>query len=238
MFVMKRRRRKNRIEKRSNFDVKKFLATIIVIALPITVFCIAANLTLRLGEIYEYSLDSSEILENTTIVTDKDSVANTFASFMQHRTPELSLIESVEYDPQEIFSRQDKDAMAGLRWILDILLAIGAVGFFATAVCYFFLIRWRVKDIFMNRFKVSVVVFAGILVANAMTILVPSIRNAVYGKIIGTKFPDGDNLVLLLSDSFPLQVTVAETLLASILMSIVAYITWTIAGRRKLFRGF
>ncbi len=224
--------------KKRDFDIQKFLANLIVIFLPIMIFCLSANIVLRLGEVYEFSLNSSEIMENTTIATTKDDVVNTFASFMQHRMPELTLMENVEYEPQDIFSSLDKKAMAGLRSLLDVLLAIGAGAFLVNLAAYFFLIRWRVKAVFMKRFKIAVLVLLIIEVVNAVINLVPSLRMAAYGGVFGKKFPDGDNLVLLLSDSFPFQVTMFEIIVGGILLALMTYITWSVAGRRKFFKRF
>ena len=224
--------------KKREFDIQKFLANLIVIFLPIMIFCLSANIVLRLGEVYEFSLNSSEIMENTTIATTKDDVVGTFSSFMQHRMPELTLMENVEYEPQDIFSSLDKKAMAGLRGLLDVLLAIGAIAFLVTLVSYFFLIRWRVKAVFMKRFKIAALVLLIIEVVNAVINLVPVLRTAVYGGVFGRKFPDGDNLILLLSDQFPFQVTMFEIIVGGILLALMTYITWSVAGRRKYFKRF
>ena len=224
--------------KKREIDIQKFLANLIVIFLPIMIFCLSANIVLRLGEVYEFSLNSSEIMENTTIATTKDDVVGTFSSFMQHRMPELTLMENVEYEPQDIFSPLDKKAMAGLRSLLDVLLAIGAIAFLVTLVSYFFLIRWRVKAVFMKRFKIAALVLLIIEVVNAVINLVPALRTAVYGGVFGRKFPDGDNLILLLSDQFPFQVTMFEIIVGGILLALMTYITWSVAGRRKYFKRF
>ena len=74
-------------------------------------------MVMRTGDIYEYSLDSSGIMDHTTLRTSKSDVVNSFASFMQHRSGELTLIESVDYEPEELFSDQ-RWLEPGRYWIL------------------------------------------------------------------------------------------------------------------------
>ena len=50
-------------------------------------------------------------------------------------------------------------------------------------------------------------------------------------------FPDGDNLTILISEDFPMQVAVFEAIFGVIVLLIMAYFTWSVAGRRKMFKG-
>jgi hypothetical protein len=58
----------------------------------------------------------------------------------------------------------------------------------------------------------------------------------VYGWFIPVKFPDGDNLVMFLSEAFPIQVAVFEAIISIILLLILAYGTWSVAGKKKMFK--
>lgn len=208
----------------------------LVVTLPLMIICLSANVMMRMGDVYEYSMDSSGIMDSTTLRTTKDEVVGALSKYMQHRTDELSLIESAEIEPVEIFGTEDREAMSQTRTLLDIMLAIGALAFVASALAYFLLIRWRVKDIFMKRFKVAFAVTIMLEVLNIVLVTVEPLRRIVFGRFIRMDFPDGDNLVLLLADDFPRQVVMFETIMGTVLMLILAYFTWSVAGRRKMFK--
>ena len=83
----------------------------IVISLPLMIVCLVANLVFRLPDVYEYSLTSSNILQNTSLSTTKEEVQKAFSDFMQGKTDELKFIEKTEYKPEDIFNKKDKEAM-------------------------------------------------------------------------------------------------------------------------------
>lgn len=223
---------------RRQFDIQKFLASIIVISLPLMIFCLSANLIMRMDDIYEYNMDASGIMNNTNLSTSKEDVVGSITKFMQHRTDDFSLMENVEYEPQQLYSEKDRGAMLQTRHLLDVMLAIGVLMFVASAIAYFFLIRWRVRDIFMKRFKLTFVIFLIMEAANILIVSIQPLRKFVFGSFIEMDFPDDDNLVYLLSDSFPMQIAVFEAIIGIILMLILTYITWQVAGRRKMFKRF
>ena len=219
------------------FDIKKFLASVLVVSVPLMIFCITANVLMRMNDIYDYSLESSGVIDNMTISTSKEEVVGSITKFMQHRSDELTLVSNYGYEPQELYSEEDKEAMGQTRRLLDIMLVIGILALLATAASYFFLIRWRVKAIFMKRFKLAAVVFLVIEALNVITLIVSPLRKAVYGWFIPMDFPDGDNLVMFLSDAFPAQVAVFELIVGTVLLLILAYGTWSVAGKKKMFKG-
>ena len=159
--------------RRRQFDIKKFLASVLVVSIPLMIFCISANLLMRMNDIYEYSMESSGVIENMTINTSKEEVVGSITKFLQHRSDELSLVSDYGYEPQELYSEEDKTAMMQTRKLLDIMLAVGVLAFLASFTVYFFLIRWRVKTIFMKRFKLAAVV---LLVMEAMNVVTLTVR--------------------------------------------------------------
>jgi hypothetical protein len=221
----------------SKFDFHKFMASVLVVTIPLMIFCLSANVLMRIGDVYEYNMDSSEIMNHTSLSTSKSEVVNSLTMFMQHRTDEMSLMENVEYEPEELFSDLDRQAMGSARMLLDIMLVIGLLALIITAVCYFLLIRWHVRDIFMKRFKLAVVVLLIMEAVNLIVVTAEPLRRLVYGHFIQMDFPDGDNLLILLSEDFPKQIAIFEAIFAVVVLLIMAYFTWSVAGKRKMFKG-
>lgn len=212
------------------------MAAIVVVSLPLMIFCLVANLVMRLPDVYEYSLNSSNILQHSSIATDTESVKTAISKYLQGKSTELSLVESNGYKPTDIFSKEDKQAMLQLRSFLNVLLGVGAVAFIFTFIIYFFMVRWRVKGIFMERFKQAAWVFIMLQIINLTICFITPVWKRVYGLFIRTSFKDGDNLVLLLGEHFPRQVAIFEFLIGTVIMLIIGYFTRSFAGRKKLFK--
>ena len=225
-------------KQKRQFDIQKFFASVIVISLPLMIFCLSANLVMRMDDIYEYNLDASGVMNNTNLSTSKEDVVSSITRYMQHKTDDFTLMENVEYEPEQLYSVRDKMAMRQTRQLLDVLLVIGGLMFAVSLIAYFFLIRWRVKDIFMKRFKLSFIVLMIIEAVNVLVVSLEPLRKATFGRFILMRFPDDDNLTFLLSKSFPVQIVVLEAAIGLIVMLILTYLTWQVAGRRKMFKRF
>ena len=241
MRIRRRRRREDswkRAVNRRDDTIYKRVANVIVFSVPIAVICLVANVIMRMKDVYSYSLSASGIIGATTVSTSEDELLGLITNFMTGKTDEFALMENSEFDPEQIFSALDQQAMTDARHVLDIMLIIGVVMLVLSVVAYWLLIRWRVREIFMKRFKVCVGVFAVLEILNILTVCIAPLRAATWGLLIPMEFPDGDNLVLLLSDAFPRQVVMFEAIAGVFAMLLLGYLTWNVAGRRKMFRRF
>ncbi len=243
-WIMRRRRKRRRedswkrtVNRRSDTTYSR-VASVIVVSVPLAVVCLVMNIIMRMKDVYSYSLSASGIIGKTTISTSEEEILALITNFMNGKTDEFALMENSPYDPEQIFSALDQQVMTDTRAFLHIVLVIGLIALAVSAIAYFLLIRWRVKEIFMKRFKISVVVFAVLEVFNILTVCIEPVRKAVYGSIIPMDLPDGDNLALLLGEAFPRQVIMFETIAGVAAMALIGYLTWYVAGRRKMFRRF
>ena len=209
---------------------------ILIISIPLMIICIAANITMRMPDTYQYSLSDSQILNSAPVVVDEGKLVNLFGDYMQHKTNDFALKESVDYKPEDVFNDKDRAAMHHLRTALDIVLAVGIIALIMTAVCYFFLIRWRRKVIHMEYLKKSFLMFLIMSVLWALAKAVPFFRSLTWGHLFGSGFKTGDILIMVLQDKFSLQVTVFDLVISFVIMGMLAYGTWEVAGRKKMFK--
>ena len=216
----------------------KAVANVVMFSVPIAVMAIAANLIMKMRDVYAYSFSASGIMGRTSVNTTEEDVIKCLTDFMNGKTDTLALMENSDYEPEPIFTDLDTQAMADARMLINILLVIGIVAVVVSFVAYFLLIRWRVKDVFWSRFKGGVVIFAVCQVINIAVASIRPLREAVYGRFIPMDFPDGDNLVMFLGEAFPRQVAIFEALAGTIMMVLLWYLTWHFAGRKKMFSRF
>ncbi|MGI6722279.1 MAG: DUF1461 domain-containing protein [Anaerovoracaceae bacterium] len=239
---MKRYRRNSRknpwrnslAEKHIQKDV--FFARLLLISIPLMIVCISANITLRMSNTYQYSLTSSQILNVAPYSVDQTKLVDLFGQYMQHRTDSFALKESVDYDPQDVFTVKDKVAMHHLRVMTDALLLVGIAALLVTALSYFMLIRMRRKVIHMEYFKKSFIIFLVLAAVSALVKVVPPLRALTWGRFFQLNHDGSDLLALIFDHGFYTQVTIFDLIISFVLMAILAYFTWEVAGRKKMFR--
>jgi len=214
----------------------KLFGKLIIISIPLMIICLACNITMRMGDTYQYNLSASEVLNSAPVVVSEEKVVNTFQDYMQYKIKDFTLLEEVDYEPKDVFNDTDKKAMYNLRMTLNIMLLIGILMLLITAVSYFFLIRWRKKYIHMRCFKKSFWIFVLLSIIFSLTTAVPELRALTWGHMFGNKFSSDDLLVMIFEKNFALQVTVFDLIISFVLMAVLAYATWEAAGRKKMFR--
>ncbi len=224
--------------RRREIPIEKIMAWLLIISIPLMIICLTSNLVLRLPDTYQYNLRATQSVSQTGRMISEDKVIELFGDFMSGKTDELVLMEEVEYQPENVFHPEDEKAMTNLRNALDIILIVGLLNLGITALIYFFLIRWRKKEIHLQNYKRSIWSFALLTVANSLIKLVPPLREATWGRIFGTDFPKHDVLIQILEKSFALHVTIFDVIISTVLMAILGYVTWQVAGRKKIFKRF
>lgn len=241
MKIYRKNSRKNPWRNTRNakkIPVEQLLAIILVISIPLAAICISSNVVLRLPDVYQYNLRSTQALNKTGRVIKEEKVIKLFGDFMQGKTDDFKLKEDVSYQPENVFSKADQRAMTNLRNALNVMLVIGILSFLLTVLGYFFLIRWRKKELQRRAFKKAAALFLILTILNTAMKLVPRLRDITWGQLFNMKFPKRDVLVQILEKSFAFHVTLFEVLLSLILMALLGYMTWQVAGRKKLFKKF
>lgn len=223
--------------KRREIQWDNVFGKLLVISVPIMIICLSANITMRMSDTYQYSLSSSQVLDSAPVVVEETALVNLFGSYMQHRTAVFSLKEAVSYKPGDAFNAMDRQFMHNLRKTMDVILMLGIAMLAISALGYFFLIRWRKKVWHMMCFKKSFVVFLILSAVSAASTAIPFFRENTWERLFNTGFADGDLLALILQKGFALQVTVFNLIISFVLMGILAYATWEVAGRKKCSKG-
>lgn len=224
--------------KKREIPIEKIMAWLLIITIPLMIICLTSNLVLRISDTYQYNLRATQSVSQTGRMISEEKVIELFEDFMMGKTDDFALMEEVQYQPENVFSPQDQKAMTNLRQALNIILIVGAVNSLLTILIYFFLIRWRKKEIHMQNYKRSIWSFAALTIGNSLIKLVPSLREATWGRIFGTDFPRHDVLIQLLEKSFAFHVTIFDVIISTVFMAILGYITWQAAGRKKMFKRF
>ena len=224
--------------KRREIPIEKILAWLLIISIPLMIICLTANLVMRLSDTYQYNLRATQSVSQTGRMISEEKLIDLFGDFMMGETDDFVLMEDVEYQPENVFNDKDQKVMTNLRDALDIILVVGLISFFVTALVYFFLIRWRKKEIHLQNYKRSIWSFVILTIINSMIKLVPALRDATWGRVFGTDFPKRNVLIQILEKSFALHVTIFDIIISTVLMAILGYVTWQVAGRKKIFKRF
>jgi hypothetical protein len=219
-------------------DPAKVWGILLTVFMPIMIITIALNVTMRLPDSYDFNMSSSEILDTMTTQIDQQTLSNLFGDYMQHRTDVFQMKQNTSYNPQNVFNAADQKFMYNIRHSLDMTAAIAILAVIITGLAMFFLIRWRKHEIHMKAFKRGAVIFFILTALNTAVKLITPLFDKLIDPIRGTGFVEGDPLITILSAGFTKTETMFELLISCVFLGVLAYVTWQVAGPKRLFKGY
>lgn len=215
------------------------VAAILVLVIAVPLFCLgmANGVLARAADVYQYNLRSTQAVSQGSRLLSEEKLVALLGDFMTGKTDEFSLLEEVEYEPQDVFSAEDERVMREYRRVATIELYGGIAGLVLVAGMLLLLIRWKEKDIHRLAIKwagASLALFLGL--ETAAKIYAP-LRSVTYGRLIHFSLPEDDYLRELVGQSFAVQFSVMVAIVCVVLYLLLLWLTWQVAGKRKLFRG-
>lgn len=207
-----------------------------VIFLTALIICIGLNLVIRSQNMYQYTLDASQALSDSSSLVDEDDVTKEMGDYMMHKSDKMSLMSKSEYKPEQVFTKKADAMMHRLRKTADIAALAGLISLLGTIACYFFLIRWRKKRDHMRYFRytvAAVLITAGCI---AVSKIIRPICTLTWMKLAGGSAPEGDLISLIINQDFFRQEGIIELIVEAAALAVFGYITWEIAGNKRLFK--
>ncbi len=208
----------------------------LVVTIPAAVFCGAINYILRMSGFWDYDLTSTQKLYSLSVSVDQASLVSLMKQYLQHRTSTFQLLEDIQFEPGPLFHAREQLAMHDLRLFLDVLGLIGVICVLLVIVAYFLLIRWRSREEHMKYFKKSLIVYGAVMVVTAVINLIPFLRHHVWALLTGHHIKTADLLDQIFgTQAMGMHLTMFLLLSTGVVMAALTYITWEIAGRKRIF---
>ena len=215
----------------------KIIGIITVICMVLFLNGFAVNLTLRTDSAYQYTLQSSQLLTSGRLNVDEEELIGKLSRYMQHRTNDFSLMSSNEYDPEDIFKKEDRKFLANIRKGADIALVVGVLAFFGLVVCYYLFWRWHKKKEHIHYYKCGMAATLAVMAVMTLSKGVPKLVDLTWAHLMPKKITDDHILTWILNKTFLWQDAIFEAIIVAIALAILGYITWEMSGKKRVFRG-
>lgn len=214
----------------------KVVGRLMVIGITVLVLALGSNFVLRSANMYQYTLDASQLLSGSSSVVKEEDVVKVLGDYMQHKSSRVYLMSNAEYNAHNVFDKQANVVMHRLRRGADVMAAAGIGALVLTVVCYFFLIRWRRKKEHMQYFRYTVIIAGAVCAGLALTKAAAPLYHLLWGRFFGGSPKDDVLISLIINQDFFRQEGIIELIVDAVLLAVFGYITWEIAGNKRLFK--
>ncbi len=221
---------------KKKINVHRLVSLVLLLSIPLFCLGISSGVLSRAADVYQYNLKSTQAVSNGTYFVDEDELVELMGNFMSGKTDRFELMEDVEYEPENVFTKQDEKVMLQYRQVSRNTLYTGIGGAVLTAVILGLLAYWKEKDLMRRIIGMSglMLLFFGTL--HVLALVFGPFRELTYGRLIDFSLPEKDYLLQLVDQSFAVQLAVMTCVAAVVIYLILVYVTFRFAARHNVFK--
>lgn len=215
--------------------VYKIFVSVLVICIPFISVFAACNIVLRMPDLYVYEFNSTEVTNQIELSMKDDELGKFFSDFMIGKTKDFQLVAEFQEREQNVFSKNDQNNMENLRNILNRMLIIMGILLAVTVITYWILIAKKKRTEIRYAFKGSLIIFVILTILIVITFNIQYARDFINQVIFISSMEANEVLPLMLTEQFTRDCIVASIAVASVIIAILASITWRLTKPRRMF---
>jgi len=211
------------------------LAIILVISMPVSIICLANNLTTRMPDLYQYELKSTEVLSDLSVEKNEDEMGQFFSEYMLGKTQKFQIEYQFGDNTDKLFTHNEQNSMEKFKSLSNVILFTGLVALFFSLVSYFLLYKQNLKMLLRRTFSRGAVLFGVFIGAITLATLLSPLIKIQYALLFDYKIKSYLVLPKLLPKSFFMHSALTTVGISIIIMLIFWYFTWKITKPRRIF---
>jgi len=215
--------------------VNLILTIILVISVPVSIICLANNLTTRMPDLYQYEFKSTEILKDLSVEKNEDEMGQFFSEFMLGKTQKFQIEYKFGDNTDNLFTHDEQNTMGKFKSMSNTILFTGLVALLFSLVSYFLLYKQNLKMLLRRTFSRAVIIFAASVGAITLATFLSPLIKMQYALLFDYELKTFLVLPKLLPKSFFIHSALATVVLSIIAMMLLWYFTWKITKPRRIF---
>lgn len=215
--------------------VNLILTIILVISVPVSIICLANNLTTRMPDLYQYEFKSTEILKDLSVEKNEDEMGQFFSEFMLGKTQKFQIEYQFGDNTDNLFTHDEQNTMEKFKSMSNTILFTGLVALLFSLVSYFLLYKQNLKMLLRRTFSRSTIIFAASVGAITLATFLSPLIKIQYALLFDYELKTFLALPKLLPKSFFIHSALATVVLSIIAMMLLWYFTWKITKPRRIF---
>src|SRR5665648_802891 len=215
--------------------VNLILTIILVISMPVSIICLANNLTTRMPDLYQYELKSTEVLSDLSVEKNEDEMGQFFSEYMLGKTQKFQIEYQFGDNTDKLFTHNEQNSMEKFKSLSNVILFTGLVALFFSLVSYFLLYKKNLKMLLRRTFFMLVFLFCFFIGAITLATLLSLLIKIQYALLFDYKIKSYLVLPKLLPKSFFMHSALTTVGISIIIMLIFWYFTWKITKPRRIF---
>lgn len=214
---------------------KIILSWIVIFSLPLSVIGIAGNLVTRMPDVYQHTMNNTQILDGLDYSVKVTDVADAISEYMTFRNNEFGAKISVDEEEIELFDAQDKAAMENYRDIMNKVAIFTFINLLITVGTYVLFVIQGNHQILRIRFKWAAGVSLVLLAICGAGTFIHALSSKIYFTAFGVGLSETSLLYKILCTDLKTQMFLWFVIASVIVMIIFGSITWSLTKPKGIF---
>lgn len=213
----------------------KTLFIALAVAIPMTSFCLGANIVTRMPDVYQYEFKATDALKNFDLNKNDDEMGEFISDFMFGKQAKFQLLIEDEDRPQPVFTENEMAAVANARKYMNIVAALGLIACVLMVVSFIMLKKYEFNREIRKEFKLGTIIYACLIVSY----LVGFYAAAKTGHSLLDMLeyvPDEDDLLpQIMTAGLQARLYYSTAVVSTIIMAILGYAMFKITEPKRIF---
>ncbi|QIB68418.1 hypothetical protein Ami103574_03395 [Aminipila butyrica] len=213
----------------------KTLSVALTVAIPLTVFCLGANIATRMPDVYQYQFKATDSLKNIDLNKNDDEMGEFISDFMMGKEAEFQLALDDDDRPQMIFNEKEMAAAAQARKDMNVVGIIGFISLILMVVAFVMLKRYGLEKEIRKRFKWGAIIYVGLLIAYLGGFFAAAKTGHTLPDMLGYVPQEEDILPQIITAELSRGLLLSVAAVSTVMMAILWYIMYKITEPKKIF---
>ncbi|MBE6033218.1 MAG: DUF1461 domain-containing protein [Clostridiales bacterium] len=213
----------------------KTLSIALAVTIPITSFCLGANIVTRMPDVYQYEFKATNLLKHFDFDKNNDEMGDFISDFMIGQIAEFQLVSGDEDRPQPVFSENEMTAAANARKYMNIVAALGILALAVMVGSFIMLKKYALDKEIRKDFKVGTIIYIGLIAVYLIGFFVAAKTGHSLSDMIGYVPDEKDVLPQIITEGLRTRLFLSAPVVSTIMMAIMGYVMFKITEPRRIF---
>lgn len=213
----------------------KTLFIALAVTVPITSFCLGANIVTRMPDVYQYEFKATDILKNFDFNKNDDEMGEFISDFMIGKEAKFQLLIEDEEKPQPVFTENEISAMGNARKYMNITAVFGFISLILMVISFIMLKKYEYDKEIRKQYKLGVIIFVCLIVGYLIGFYVAAKTGHSLLDMLGYVPDEEDILPQIMTEGLQKRLYYFTAIISTIIMAITGYTMFKITEPKRIF---
>lgn len=213
----------------------KTLSVVLAVTIPVTSFCLGANIVTRMPDGYQYEFKATDALKHIDIDKNNDEMGEFISDFMIGKEAQFQLVVGDEDRFQPLFTESEMLAAANARKYMNVVAVVGIISLVLMVTSIIMLKKYEFNREIRKEVRVGAIIYMGWMIVYLVGFYVVNKMGYSFRDVLIYVPGENDLLPQIITDELMKHLYYFTAIVSTIIMAIVGYVMYKITEPKRIF---